>query len=50
MKFRIMSSIAAASGSLVLLLGLLKLMVGRRHPKRIANERAPSVDSRDHDR
>jgi hypothetical protein len=45
MKFRIMGSIATASGTLGPLLGLLKLLVGRRHPKRIVNEVDPSVDS-----
>jgi len=49
MKFRLMSSIVAASGSVGLLLALLKLMVGRRHYKRVANKLDPSVDRRDLD-
>ena len=50
MTFRFMSSIAAASGSVGLLLALLKLMVGRRHPKKAANKPAPSADSGVYDR
>jgi hypothetical protein len=50
MKFRIMSSIATALGSLGILLGLLKLMVGRRHRKRTGNKLDPSADRRDLDR
>lgn len=38
MKFRLMSSIATVVGSLALLVAFLKLMVGRRHRKKVANE------------
>jgi hypothetical protein len=50
MKFRIMSSIAAVSGTLGLMLAFLKLVVGRRHRKNAASRPRSAADRETGDR